>query len=201
VSLYINVEPAPAAAPESDTLATNLQSGALWYPDIPPPTLCLNQDAFFPARARFVAQIQYKPLIWCHFGGTGGKYLAHLTRVSVTSGGGTRRIAFFFGEVEDVPTECRSLGRLGGLAAAAGRGADIDFLIDGPGGERIEAVEIGHRFWEDGKGRPWEVEQGIMVWFKVCFVLDFPPLASTAVQVGRPLVLFTHSLTPFPRFI
>lgn len=173
ISLAIDVEPSPspspslsAADPAPDPHAGDLRRDALWYPDVPTPALCLNQDAFFPAWARFVSQHQYKPLIWCHFGGPGGKYLPHLTRVVVTSGRGSRHIAFIFGGREDVPIECRSLGRL----PIVGNGYHVvEFGVDGPGGERIEVVEIGHWLRGDGEGLRWETEQGVMVWFKVCF--------------------------------
>lgn len=196
VSLAINIDPgrSPTAAPEPEPQATDLRSGALWYPDVPAPALCLNQDALFPSPDYLVSHLQYKPLIWCHFGGPGGKYLPHLTRVLVTSGAGTRRIDFFFGGGgEDVPAECRSLGRLGGLQASDSRREAVEFPVDGPGGERIEAVEIGHWFSKDGDGARWVMEHGIMVWFKVCFVP--PPSLYGSPAGGRPHALFTHPLT------
>ena len=79
---------------EQDTQRQNrLRDSALWYPTIPPRNLCLNEEAFTP-RAFYTAG--FKPLFWCHFGGPGGKYLPHLTGVTVTSCVGILRIRFSF---------------------------------------------------------------------------------------------------------
>ncbi|KAH6856879.1 hypothetical protein B0I37DRAFT_389954 [Chaetomium sp. MPI-CAGE-AT-0009] len=140
VSLAICVDSPPDGGPEHET---NLRNSALWHPDVPGPALQLNEESFFPLRARFVSELSYKPLFWCHFGGPGGKYLPHLTRVSATSGDGTRRIRFFFDL--KVPTEHRALGRLADLRVREGQ--NVEFPVDGPGGERIVAVEMGHQFF------------------------------------------------------
>jgi U3 small nucleolar RNA-associated protein 4 len=59
-----------------------LRNSALWYPVVPPPTLCPHEDAF-------VSQIdyytkRYRPLVWCNFGGIRGEYLSHLTRITLS---------------------------------------------------------------------------------------------------------------------
>jgi len=51
--------------PEKDTL----RSLGLWYPDIPGPTLSLNESSFLP---RSHVLYGYKLLFWTTFGGPGG---------------------------------------------------------------------------------------------------------------------------------
>jgi len=79
----------------------------------------------------------YRPLFWTCFGGPGGMYLANLTKIRFILLLG--RIDFSFNR-PDVPVECQSFGQACDWEHS---GAErIDFDIDGPGGERIERVEI-----------------------------------------------------------
>ncbi|KAI0913366.1 hypothetical protein F4823DRAFT_65340 [Ustulina deusta] len=117
--------------PEKDTL----RSLGLWYPNIPGPTLSLNESSFWPRSNHLHG---YQPLVWTTFGGPGGKYLNHLIRISVTLGGGLRGIDFTYNT--DVPVEYRSLGHCPPKEDAK----VVDFAIDGPGGEIINAVELDY---------------------------------------------------------
>ncbi len=117
--------------PEKDTL----RSLGLWYPNIPGPTLSLNESSFWPRSNHLHG---YQPLVWTTFGGPGGKYLNHLIRISVTLGGGLRGIDFTYNT--DVPVEYRSLGHCPPKEDAK----VVDFAIDGPGGEIINAIELDY---------------------------------------------------------
>ncbi|KAI1820610.1 hypothetical protein F4861DRAFT_522296 [Xylaria intraflava] len=112
-----------------------LQSLALWYPDLPSLTLSLNENDYVP-RDHFLDN--YKPLFWTHFGGPGGKYLKHLLKVSVTLGDGLSLVRIDFTYNIDVPVEYRSLGRY----PPSVHSRVMDFAIDGPGGEVINAIEV-----------------------------------------------------------
>ncbi|KAI0810759.1 hypothetical protein GGR55DRAFT_678719 [Xylaria sp. FL0064] len=119
---------------ETDTL----RSLGLWYPDIPGPSLSVNENSFL---RRSDCLRGYKPLSWTNFGGPGGKYLAHLIQVSVTLMNGLRGIVFRYDI--DVPAEDRNLGHCLPDEHAS-KSTIIDFAIDGPGGEVINAVELDY---------------------------------------------------------
>ncbi|KAK4167449.1 hypothetical protein QBC43DRAFT_376620 [Cladorrhinum sp. PSN259] len=120
-----------------DSKAGLLRSSAIWYPDVPPAALDLNEEVFVPIRNHTWG---FRPLFWTCFGGPDGIYLPHLTKIAVLDWAGLGRIDFFFDR--EVPTECRSFGRR--------KDNDteklIELSIDGPGGEVIEAVEIRQEF-------------------------------------------------------
>ncbi|KAK4141964.1 uncharacterized protein C8A04DRAFT_38624 [Dichotomopilus funicola] len=89
------------------------------------------------------------------FGGPGGIYLQHLTKLTVR-GGGLQRIEFSFNI--DVPVECWSFGRWENTEFTE----FVDFNIDGAGGELIDRVEIG-QVYED-RGPNWCREAGDLGW-------------------------------------
>src|ERR1700726_3765027 len=69
----------------------SLRDTALWYPNIPNPCLCLN-DNYFTGEDPSVAG--YRPLCWTLFGGPGGIYLRFLTEISVIRLGSLCSIEF-----------------------------------------------------------------------------------------------------------
>ncbi len=160
----------------------------MWYPTIPPPDLCLNEDAFLPSALHMEA---YKPLFWCHFGGPGGKYLRHLTGIKTMQNDGLLRMYFLFDT--EVPVECRSFGRL----RSAGWGVGSTMPIDGPGGERIEIVQMRHYYPPSTDAPPHVVREGYMIWCEVyALLLPRPPWP------GLILVSFgTADLAPSPQII
>lgn len=167
----------------------DLRESAIWYPTIPPRQLYLNEESF---RSSDWYKVGYKPLFWCHFGGPGGKYLPHLTGLTVVSWIGIKRIRFSFavGE-EDVPLAHRSFGRLKGEEECE---STVECPIDGPGGERIESITTNHTFL---KGPDGEFdEQGFLI---ECNVRPTHiPLSSTS---QGPANLHTGFLyLPVPRF-
>lgn len=77
----------------------------------------------------------------------------------MTSCLGILRIRFAF-DKEDVPAEHRSFGR---LKEEEENEETVEFSIDGPGGERIESIEMRHYYAEPKEALPWIVKEGIMV--------------------------------------
>lgn len=162
VSIAVHMRSPPS--PESLNHRSGLRGSGVWYPTVPPRSLCLN-EASFPPLDSYV-EVGYRPLFWCHFGGPGGSYLPHLTGISVSKSStffsGLLRIEFHFDE--EVPDEHRSFGRL-----KDERHEDvIDFSIDGPGGERIATIEMRHQYPDAECAPPRVVQEGAMVGCKVC---------------------------------
>ena len=58
-----------------------LRRSAIWYPDISPLVLGLNEDFFIPLQSYTWG---YRPLLWVCFGGPGGIYLPNLTKVTAS---------------------------------------------------------------------------------------------------------------------
>lgn len=116
----------------------SLQSAALWYQGIPEPHLCLNDHAYLLPEAHTTAT--YWPFFWAKFGGPGGVYLRHLTGITVHSNITITEIRFQY-DIDDIPSNCRRLGRHSCLVSGCYR--PMNFTIDGPGGERITGIELG----------------------------------------------------------
>lgn len=140
----------------------SLRDTALWYPNIPEPGLCLNDDYF---TGEDPSTVGYRPLCWNLFGGPGGIHLRSLTDIFVTCLGSLRGIEFGY-NTDEVPAERRKLGRY----KSSGYEQIIRFPIDGPGGEIIEAVEVDlkyaygehvHSVYKQGKLRSFKASQVI----------------------------------------
>lgn len=153
VSMAVCVQAPPAAElPEP-----GLRDAAVWYPSLPGPVDMHEQS--FPPVKQYLAG--YKPLFWVHFGGPGGRLLQHLVRIKTyTIGGAFHRLEFFFNK--PVPTACRVLS----LVPNGYPWHTDDFEIDGPGGERIDAVEVGYGPGYNPDDDPRE--EAVLLWFKVC---------------------------------
>ncbi|KAI1638505.1 hypothetical protein F4809DRAFT_600265 [Biscogniauxia mediterranea] len=138
----------------------HLRNLPLWYPDTPPLSMSLSESVF-PTRDDVFQE--YKPLFWFSFGGPGGSYLQNLIRVSAICGGDLQRIDFIYSEQN--PVECQTFGRHSPMEHAK----IIDFVIDGPGGERINAVETDLFHYDPSDtARPWlAVMDGFLVACKV----------------------------------
>jgi hypothetical protein len=136
-----------------------LKRSAIWYPDIPPPAVCVNDDFFLPIEAYTRG---YRPLFQARFGGPGGMYLRNLTMLTVSFWEGLRRLDFSFDR--EVPAECGSFGR-----REDPKYARVEFSIDGPGGEVIDSVEIHQQYPDGGVYAPvWIHEEGQLCRLKVC---------------------------------
>ncbi|KAF6817420.1 F-box domain-containing protein [Colletotrichum musicola] len=135
---------------------------AIWYPDVPGPSLCLNEYSF-PPRDHYLGG--YNPLLWTSLGGPGGAYLRHFTGLSVVWGRGVHRIDFAHDVT--VPFEQRTLGCLDSGPWTE----NIDFAVDGPGGEIIEAVEVFRYNAEEVRLRCM-VEEGDLAAFRRSYDLS-----------------------------
>ncbi|OHE93544.1 F-box domain-containing protein [Colletotrichum orchidophilum] len=136
-----------------------LRKAGIWYPAIPGPNLCLN-EASFPPREHYLNG--YKPLFWTSFGGPGGIYLRNLTNLSVIWGAcGIRRVDFAYDIT--VPPEHRAFG----CEMSGEWTKEINFAIDGAGGEFIDAIEVFQHQYQPKEGYTWMVEEGVIVAFKV----------------------------------
>lgn len=149
----VHVAPVPPTDAVQDTSA--LRHSAVWYPEVPAPTLCLNDDSFLP-RSFFTSG--YKPLFWSCFGGPGGVYLAHLTRIRVSwVGSAIRCIKFSYN------TDVSAKHQLFERQQFEGYCSELEFDIDGPGGEGIESIAIAHYYPDPDIDYGWVVEEGNMV--------------------------------------
>ena len=138
----------------------HLRRLAIWYPDVPPRRLNLN-ERFFVAPDAYTWG--YAPLFWTCFGGCGGVYLAALEKITIRGASGC--IYFSFANPE-VPDECRSFGRIAEYADRDDETEAIELLIDGPGGEIIDKVELCEELLPDDVPG-WLGRQGLLAWLKV----------------------------------
>lgn len=109
--------------------STCSRDDAWWYPQVPR----TYPDLSFTSN--YIDYYRYRVYCWVHFGGTGGVYLRSLIGISATFGTlpkGLRSIEFSYSGAI-IPDNCRRLG-------TCCSDAQIDFAIDGPGGERIEHI-------------------------------------------------------------
>jgi hypothetical protein len=112
----------------------SLREVALWYPKVPEPELCLNEESFTGENP---SSTGYQPLFWIHFGGPGGSYLDHVTGVSVDCLGGLYSLEFHY-DTTYGPAGAYKLGRCEGTDVSK----ILEFPIDGTGGELIETIEV-----------------------------------------------------------
>jgi len=149
VSLAVGDFPHPVESAIEES--KSLRDFALWYPELPPVNVHLNDDYF---TARISSTTKYQPLCWTMFGGSGGEYLRYLTGISVTYGGILHGIEFHY-NTENVPVECRKLGRY--------KPSEYDkimhFPINGPDGEVIDAIEV-YIWYPAFEDAPWFYKQG-----------------------------------------
>ncbi|KAL2172976.1 uncharacterized protein P884DRAFT_213424 [Thermothelomyces heterothallicus CBS 202.75] len=149
----------------------SLRHSAVWYPDVPSPTLNLNED-FLLAPRTYVSG--FKPLFWSRFGGPGGVHLKHLVKLTVVDLD-IGRIDFSFNS-SSVPAECWRFSRIGDPKRKKDEDEDedeedddseiVEFPIDGPGGEMINKVEVGQQLLR-GNVENWLYKEGHLTWLKI----------------------------------
>ncbi|TWU77003.1 hypothetical protein ED733_007548 [Metarhizium rileyi] len=113
----------------------NLRNSAFWYPRIPETGIHLNEKIF---TAKEASMNRYDPICWTLFGGPSGIYLRSLIGMSVTTDGCCVRAIEFHYNSEDIPLECRKLGR----CTPSDYATTLHFKIDGPGGEVIDFLAV-----------------------------------------------------------
>lgn len=69
----------------SPEVSIPLRDAATWFPEIPPPDLCLNEDEFHGKEPATNPNSIYPPLCWFSFGGPHGSLLRSLAGISATS--------------------------------------------------------------------------------------------------------------------
>ena len=147
--------------PQPGAHGSSLRSTALWYPTVPSPNVCLNDESF---TGECPSTAGYQPLFWTLFGGPGGICLRSLTEVSVTRLGDLCSIEFGY-DTEDISMKTRTLGRRNVTEFSR----TIRFPIDGPGGELIQTVDVSiertagervYRFYRHGKLSSFQVSKG-----------------------------------------
>ncbi|KAH9986270.1 hypothetical protein F4779DRAFT_305655 [Xylariaceae sp. FL0662B] len=135
----------------------NLRDLAFWYPRIPETGLYLNEGSF---TARQNAMTRYEPISWTMFGGPAGIYLRQLTGISVTDYGDCPKAIEFHYDSENVPLECRKVGR----CTPSDYAEVMHFEIDGSGGEVIDSLIV---YLEYPTNAPWFYKSGVLLSFKV----------------------------------
>lgn len=121
--------------PQPGARGLSLRATALWYPIVPSPDICLNDESFTGERPSTAG---YQPLFWTLFGGPGGVYLRSLTEVIVTRLGGLCSIDFCYNTEEISMKTCKLGHRNFTQFSRVTR-----FPIDGPGGELIQTINVG----------------------------------------------------------
>lgn len=108
----------------------------MWYPTVPHLDMSLNEKSV-PWLNRLLKG--YKPVIWTHFGGAGGKDLRSLTliRVLFRKGQGMEGIEFCHGTPFGI-NQVKKLGK----PYRERSDAFLEFAVDGPGGEFINGVDL-----------------------------------------------------------
>ncbi|KAK4140734.1 uncharacterized protein C8A04DRAFT_14664 [Dichotomopilus funicola] len=138
----------PLQSASTNDKTSQVRHMGIWYPALPPTTINLNEAFFLSQRPCLGYWRGFRPLFWTCFGGPGGIYLRHLTKIRLCSDA-LRRIEFSFDV--DVPVECRMFGRHedDDLTDV------VEFAIDGPGGEVIDQIEVEQHCRGPSQGPGW----------------------------------------------
>ncbi|XHG02713.1 hypothetical protein AWENTII_006054 [Aspergillus wentii] len=114
-----------------------MMKNALWYPKIASGKLCFNEDSFSGGD---ILVPGYRPIVWTLFGDEDGSRLSSLTQMMImVYRERFWKLVFFYGS-EVSFTRGIDLGRLPDVPR--NNGPVIRFPIDGPGGERIDSVQV-----------------------------------------------------------
>ncbi|KAJ9352849.1 hypothetical protein DTO027B9_5597 [Paecilomyces variotii] len=152
---------------ENKSLQDDFRQNALWYPHIPPPNLCLNEGSFMGEDPLISG---YQPAYWTLFGGSDGHELAHLTAISVDML--SYRMKFFY---QDGQLPCVTF-RLGYDPSGFIDEYFIDeyfiekesmFFIDGPGGERIDSLQVAVQVPTSDQNPHHRFKQGVPLRYKI----------------------------------
>lgn len=139
-SLTLNIHQPPAMA--------TLRNQAFWHPDIPDTSLFIREQGL-PSVTYFTKK--YRPIRWVHFGGPGGEYLRHITKMDVAVQSLPFRFSFEFhyGGLS-VP---REHARLSMRPSNVPEPTELEeFLIDGSHGEVVKDIAVYVRIRDDYAG-------------------------------------------------
>lgn len=125
---------------EGDTL----RNSALWFPDVPPDELDLNQNHISSELSPDPRL--YQPLIWIQFGGRDGQKLQNLIKIEVLFDDiWPFQILFHYESEDKRPAPPVQLGYLPCWlhpSHASTWSHRTEFAIDGPGGEMITDIDL-----------------------------------------------------------
>ncbi|OJJ42591.1 hypothetical protein ASPZODRAFT_147227 [Penicilliopsis zonata CBS 506.65] len=163
---------------------------ALWHPCVPASSLSLNEDSFEAIPAALGPG--YHPLYWVLFGGPDGHALRELTSLSFML---SSQIPFYYLHEPCPRVELlfgyepvSSLGDLPQTRERRSRLADdlpdpkYVFRIDGPGGERIDAVYVAEM--AEGNNRRYADVWGPRRYMVCHYMLLFPATANGHIQIS-----------------
>jgi len=143
-----------------ETINRNLRQLAIWDPDVPSPTLDLN-ESFLVTPELYTSG--FRPLFWTWFGGPRGIHLSNLVKITIV-GLAILRVDFTFDNPK-VPAERHQFPRRE-LDSDEQGSKMIEFTIDGPQGELINKIEIVKQLL-GSKGDGWGQKEGCITWLKV----------------------------------
>lgn len=133
----------------------------IWEREVPPKTIYLNP--------KFLDQLDpedqfrgfvYNPFFWVSFGGEGGQDLRHLRQVEATVDGALLMELDFYYMKPHNPKTFSDMG-----AEYREDCEIVCFTIDGPGGERITAVDLLYNPWPPLRHCRDNTYWTIQVWF------------------------------------
>lgn len=173
VSLAV-VEEFPAGCGNFAALIESLPGTYVRHYSCPPPGLYLSRFAWINS---WVSPSKHEqPFVWTYFGSQNGENLKHLIGITATVTNTVHHVEFGYSRT-GIPDQCRSMG----CRCSPQNARDIPFSIDGPGGEVIEAVDVG---LEVTDGLDWikSENHASVVCFKVsgllCYLSAVPMLSS-----------------------
>jgi hypothetical protein len=139
-----------------------LLASTIWEREVPPKTVDLNPKFLdkLDSEDQFCGFV-YNPFFWVSFGGEAGEDLCHLREVHATVDTAVLMdLDFYY-------TSPRKPKRFGNMNAQyRGDCKTVRFTIDGPGGERITAVDLLYNPWPSLRLRPDNTYWTIQVWFR-----------------------------------
>lgn len=142
-----------------------MRCDAHWFPDIPDPTLDLNESIFPQADLHLET---YSPLFWTSFGGPRGIHLSHLTAIIVTiAGGSVLEIDFEYDYHPKDSPKVDKLGRHGYTQQQYCELETLRFPINGIQGERIDRVLVD-LVYSIGENDAAFSQRGLLIAFEVC---------------------------------
>ncbi|KAM3553587.1 hypothetical protein ARSEF4850_006846 [Beauveria asiatica] len=134
----------------------SLRRIAIWYPEVPPEDLVLNDSSFTGLRP---VSTTYQPISWIKFGGQRGKNLPHVKGVMIKFGVFLSALQFVYDC--DVPdTGNATSEKFGRCGPSEMEGASL-FSIDGAAGERIISISVGLAVYENSD-YPEHLRHGII---------------------------------------
>ncbi|XWW96460.1 hypothetical protein V2A60_004434 [Cordyceps javanica] len=120
--------------------AASLRHTEIWYPDIPPENLLLNEDSFIGSDTPSTV---YEPLSWILFGGDRGDKLPFVRGLLYTHVDGLRGLQFEYDDTADETCRDASPVRLGHFEDRQPPFSAPLLSIKGARGERICSLSIG----------------------------------------------------------